>query len=114
MAQNSIDAIAPPAIEIYRSLDPQNETESLICEQMVGNHLAANRCLKRASTAVHSDTAARYCRTAAQLQAQFLKQAEFLEKQRARKPQSMVVEHENDRETEQDNVSRTEAKGAVS
>lgn len=101
---------AVEAIEIYRSLEPQNKTESLICEQMVGNHLAANRCLKRASTAIHSDTAARYCRTAAQLQAQFLKQAEFLEKQRARKPQSAVVEHENDQGTDQANVSRIQAK----
>ena len=101
---------AVEAIEIYRSLEPQNKTESLICEQMVGNHLAANRCLKRASTAVRSDAVARYCRTAAQLQAQFLKQAEFLEKQRARKSQSVVVEHENDQETDQANVSRIEAK----
>ena len=58
---------------------------------MVGNHFAANRYLKRASTAVQSDAVARYCRIAAQLQAQFLKQAAFIEKQRARKPQSMVV-----------------------
>ena len=105
---------AVEAIEIYRSLEPQDKTESLICEQMVGNHLAANRCLKRASTATHSDTAARYCRTAAQLQAQFLKQAEFLEKQRARKPQSTVVEHMNDQGTDQANVSRIEAKAPIS
>ena len=77
---------------------------------MVGNHLAANRCLKRASAATHSETVARYCRTAAQLQTQFLKQYEFLEKQRARKPQSVVVEHENDQVTDQANVGRIEAK----
>ena len=84
------------AVEIYRSLNPQNETESLLCEQMVGNHFAANRCFKRASAATHSETVARYCRTAAQLQAQFLKQSEFLKRQRARKPQRVVVVHEDD------------------
>ena len=105
---------AVEAIEIYRSLEPQNKTESLICEQMVGNHLAANQCLKRASAAVHSDTAARYCRIAAQLQAQFLKQAEFLEKRRARKPERVVVEQENGQGDDQANISQIETKASKS
>ena len=54
-------------------LGPKDETESLICEQMVGNHFAANLCFKRASAATHSETVARYCRIAAQLQAQLQK-----------------------------------------
>ena len=102
---------AVDAIEIYRSLEPQDKTESLICEQMVGNHLAANRCLKRASTATHSETVGRYCRIAAQLQAQFLKQAEFLEKQRARKPRSAAVEHVNVESGGQAIVGHVETKG---
>ena len=83
------------AVKIYHSLGPQDTTESLLCEQMVGNHLAINKLLRRAANSEYHDTTVKYCKTAALLQGQVLKQAAFLDKHRGRNPQKVVVEHVN-------------------
>jgi hypothetical protein len=102
------------AIRLYESLAPEDGVEAILCEQMVGNSLAINELLRRASNSKNYDTAVKCCKTASQLQGQFLKQAAFLDKHRGRNPQKVVVEHVNVESGGQAIVGHVETKGPKS
>ena len=83
------------AVKRYEALDPQDELEAILCEQIIGNTLAINACLRRASRAEYLESFTKFSNTAAKLEAQLLKQVAALDKRRGRNPQKVVVEHVN-------------------
>ena len=83
------------AVKRYEALAPRDEIEAILCEQIIGNTLAINECLGRASRAEYLETFLKCGNTATKFEGQLLKQVAALDKRRGRNPQKVVVEHVN-------------------
>lgn len=82
------------AIELYNSLAPADGLEGMLAEQMVGTHMAALECLRRAAVPNQSlmvrDMALKH---AAKLMELYAKQVAALNKHRGKGQQKVTVEH---------------------
>lgn len=84
------------ALELYESLEPADGAEGMLATQMVGTHLAALECLRRAALANQSfagrDMALKH---AAKLMDLYARQLQTLNKHRGKGQQKVTVEHVN-------------------
>ena len=82
------------AIELFESIAPESGIETMLAAQMVGTHLAAMECLRRAMIPGQGPQS----RSAALMQAQrlmslYAKQLDALDKHRGKGQQSVTIRH---------------------
>jgi hypothetical protein len=84
------------ALELFEDLAPQDGVEGMLCAQMVGTHVAALECLRRAAlpeqTPAGRDMNLRH---AQKLMALYTQQMTALNKHRGKGQQKVTVEHVN-------------------
>ncbi|NKB54111.1 MAG: hypothetical protein GKR97_18185 [Rhizobiaceae bacterium] len=96
LSDESKNALIVRAMELYRSLKPEDGAEGMLAAQMVGTHSAAMECLRRAAlpeqTFAGRDLSLKH---AQKLMALYAKQLETLNKHRGKGQQKVTVEHVN-------------------
>lgn len=82
------------ALELVEQIAPRDVVEGMLAEQMVGTHLAAMECLRRAALAGQSPEARdQALRHAARFMALYTQQMAALDKHRGKGQQRVTVEH---------------------
>lgn len=113
MSEDKINTRITRAIEHFNSLKPSDGAEGMLAQQMVGTHLAAIDCLRRAAhpnqTFEGRDMSLKH---AHKLMALYARQLETLNKHRGKGQQKVTVEHVNVEKGGQAIVGNVEAGGS--
>ena len=96
MSESAVNVRIVRALELFESLEPADGIESMLASQMVGTHIAALECLRRAAltdqTFAGRDMALKH---AHKLMTLYTQQLAALNKHRGKGQQKVTVEHVN-------------------
>lgn len=88
------DALIVKAIDLFKSIEPADATETMLAAQMVGTHAAAMECLRRAMVQGQSFEGRNANLSQAQrLMGLYARQLAALDKHRGKGQQKVTVEH---------------------
>lgn len=94
VSQETINTRISRAIRLYEGLEPKDAAEAMLVQQMIGTHMAASECLKRAVKQRDSlEVQEQALKHAEKLMSLYTKQLAALNKHRGKGQQKVTVEH---------------------